>query len=145
MVPRKPSRVGAAALSAAMLAWGMSGCGLHPGRAKAQPQGDAAQGNAEKNGDYKSRIARALNGAFNELDGEETDEERELIRQSLDQNDEELARVLEGNSREAILAANQRLPEVVIEPSPLVPPGGEGAQPGPDPPAAEAEDSSASR
>lgn len=131
MLPGRSCRVWGAVLGAALVCWGNFGCGLRPGSAQAEPQGDAADGAADKkNGEgYKSRIARALNGAFNELSGEGTDEERELIRQSLDQNDEELARVLESNPREAILRANQRLPEVVIEPRLLAPPATEPAEP----------------
>lgn len=77
--------------------------------------------------EYRSRIVRALASVFNEMDDSQgTDDERRLIEESLDRADEELARVLEQHPREAILAANQRLCEVVILPGPAP---GAGDQP----------------
>jgi len=62
----------------------------------------------------KSRIVRALLDWLDENEGDGTEEERELVRDTLMEADEELHRSLGDNLKEKIRRANRKPPRIIV-------------------------------
>ncbi len=116
-------------------AWFFLGCGAREqflGRAQGQPPAQVPPTAEQDGSELKSRFLRALSTALNDAaDGDDGSSgiDRDDHDEMLHQADRELSQVLEQHPREAILRANCRMPEVVIDPLPLMP--GEGPLPSP--------------
>lgn len=98
---------------------GCAGQGRLLPRAQAQPPAAEQPPQDADNQDLKSRFLRALVAALNDTaDNEDQGSgiNRDQVREMIHQADQQLSQVLEQHPREAILRANCRLPEVVIEP-----------------------------
>jgi len=89
----------------------LCGCGWWGSeKPAAGPEGDTDQ----KKKELKTPISRALEDAIDEADGE-SQEIRDELKEILYETDEELSRVLGGNSRRLIEKANKKAPAPVVD------------------------------